>query len=108
VADAPSHRVDWEAVERTEAARRRHVARERRIGRGMLVAGVALLAAGLALVLAAAGAVEIAGIALVALGAVVAALGNRRLLRLERFRASGGDASPAASAWFTQGWWGGS
>jgi hypothetical protein len=92
-------RIDWAAAARVEAERKARVERERDVGRGVLGTGLLMVAVGVALVLLAAGALEIAGIALVALGAVVAVLGNRRLLRLDRFRASSlGSTSVGAGA----------
>src|SRR3954471_3644000 len=99
------HRVDWAAVARAEAEREARVERERDIGRGILGGGLVTVAIGIALVLAAAGALEIAGIVMMAIGAVIAVQGNRRLLRLDRFRASGLGSSPSvgAAAWYTGG-----
>jgi hypothetical protein len=91
--------VDWAAAARVEAERERRVERERDIGRGILAAGLVIIVPGLVLVLTAAGIAEIAGIVVMAIGAVVAVQGNRRLLRLDRFRASGGDASSVGAAW---------
>jgi hypothetical protein len=88
--------VDWAAAERVEAEHRARVQRERRIGRRILMAGLATLVLGAALLLAAGGAVEIAGIVLAAFGAGMAVHGNRRLLRTERFRVSGLTNPPSA------------
>src|SRR3954469_9880117 len=89
------HRVDWAAVARAEAEREARVERERDIGRGILGGGLVTVAIGIALIPAAGGALEIAGIVVAVLGAAVAVQGNRRLMRLDRFRASGLGSSPS-------------
>jgi hypothetical protein len=102
------HRIDWAAAARVEAERKQRLERERDVGRGILGAGLVTVAIGVALVLLAAGALEIAGIVVVALGAAVAVLGNRRLLRLDRFRSSGlGSTSVSAASLYGGGMDGG-